>query len=154
MHYDYIAIAGSIIAAVILFHLHRFFRFRISRIERIKELYWNYYRNETRTNDSIENWLMDKINFIFFDELSGNKLRSSMVIMNLYNLKYFKNGIIANYGVDEMEIEILLMDIEDEYKIKLSNSNFTHKTKICDLANLIKAAQQGDAPERFAPGDR
>jgi hypothetical protein len=94
---------------------------------------------------------MDRLNFIFFDELAGDKLRPSMVIMNLYNLKYSKDGIIGNYGIDDMEIETLFFDIQDKYKINLTTLNFSHKTKICELAKLIKSAQQGDAPEPASP---
>lgn len=141
MQSNYFTIAGLIIAALAIIHLFNYFRSRAVRNERVNELYWNYYSNEKRTDDGIENWLMKRINYIFFDELAGDKLRPSMVIMNLYNLKYSRDGIINNYGVDDMEIETLLMDIESEYKINLTSLNFTHKTKICDLANFIKSVQ-------------
>ena len=147
----YINLAGSIISLLAVFLLINYYRSRLIRIERVNKFYWNHYRNETRTDDEIENWLMDRINFIFFDELAGDKLRPSMVIMNLYNLKYSKDGIIGNYGIDDMEIETLFFDIQDKYKINLTTMNFSHKTKICELAKLIKSAQQGDAPEPASP---
>lgn len=99
----------------------------LHRNRRLKK-YFGYYKKCHVSNEETELFLINKISDNWFNGNYKSDLKSDMKILNLYTVAN------SNLGMDDMDCEELLLELEDHYNIKFNINEINDHLSIRSLS--------------------
>ncbi len=120
------------------------------RHSRVVKRYFTIYKSYPLLEPGIEEGIGLIISNNIFNGKNLDKLRSEMIVMNLFNTVYPRRNFWITGMPDGMELETIILEISNKFNVEVSTV-FNEKSTIRDLAQYINitknSAQQSDTSE-------